>query len=178
MGPCPRMHLARVVLSFLYGWGHGGAGRLWMHPVLCAPRPKMRQILLAFTRLTRATIGIYLSDHDQAVFMPSKVPQFRCKALAYTNHMPCIVGLPVIGPDEAKCLSSKLVALRHAFSLRKRKELEVGDLKLCGARISYRAPIPDDWLPLGAGPIRNVTQQLVHDSFQGQVSPRSHPLPP
>ena len=130
----------------------------------------MRQVLLAFIRHTRAMIGVYLPEHHQAFFKPSKAAKLRCKAIAYTNHFACIVSILVLSPAYAGYITRMLVAYRHTFTRQTRLAWSNGELQLRGARISFRGAVPEDRCeePSGDGPVPVHSKDSISEDFTDQ----------
>ena len=108
-------------------------------------RPSLRQVLIAFKRQANAVVQTYPDLASQTFFKPSKVLHLRLRPIGYTNHVPCINGLPFLHSDE-QCMATKLlVAQRHKFNEHSTKAHADGTFVLKAQRISYRGAIPDAW---------------------------------
>ena len=160
-----------IELCVLY-FKHGGScENLGFHQrTLAQSRPSLRQTLLMFIRLTRGVITKFLDAPSQTFFKPSKVAWSRLQALGYTNHLPCISGIPLLSASEATSVAKHLVALRHSFTRQTSRLFEDNDLHLRPQRISYRGAVPEDWAPPPDDQphfFRNLDQRTAEASFPG-----------
>ena len=162
---------SKKVLSFLasFRWclaPNGQQGVSWMELliVFCAqgglpadlgistdmgPRPSLRTVLLAFSRsVEKALTPMYLAQHSQIFFKPSKFAQRRCRSIGYTNHCACIAGLPNLGPEQAISVTQAVISLRHTFTRNSEKLHHDGQLQLPPRKFIYRGALPENWSAL------------------------------
>ena len=69
----------------------------------------------------------------------------RLRDIGYSNHTPCIVGLPTMTNEESKHLVKCLVGLRHKFTRNSTTLWDQGLLELARRKLSLRGSIPDPW---------------------------------
>ena len=112
------------------------------------PRPSLRTVLLAFSRSVKALTPMYLAQHSQIFFKPSKFAQRRCRSIGYTNHCACIAGLPDLGPEQAISVTRAVISLRHSFTRNSEKLHQDGQMQLLPRKFSYRGALPENWSAL------------------------------
>ena len=109
------------------------------------PGASLRTVLQAFKNKAKFVLKMCLQPASNVFFKPSTCPHNRCRALGYTNHTPCIGGIPVVTYEEGQYMAQCLIELRHVFSKNSRGLLSQGLLQLSARKFSLRGVIPDTW---------------------------------
>ena len=99
------------MLYFLHGGSEAEPG-LGVATV-AQSRPSIRLVLLTFARLAKHAVTTYPDAPSQTFSKQSKVPHLRARTLGYTNHMPCITGIPLLVAQEQFEIAKRIVAMRH-----------------------------------------------------------------
>ena len=122
------------------------------------PGHSIRACLLAFKRVARQVVQLYLEPFASVFFKPSKNVNLRLRCVGFTNHTACISGLPHLCNLQGKQVTKLVVGMRHAFTRNSNECFEVGNLELTSRKLSYRGVIPDTW--------RNISEVFPHDLGQ------------
>ena len=109
------------------------------------PRPSLRTVLMAFSRSVKVVVKMYLAQHSQVLFKPSKFPKLRCRSIGFSNHCACIAALPSLTSDQALHVTQSLVSLRHTFTRNSEQLFRQDALQLPPRKFSYRGAVPDKW---------------------------------
>ena len=132
-----------VILFFLHGGTYEDLGLVGKNGAEKAST--IKQVLTAYKLKARRVITHCLNPFSHVFFKPSKIPHLRLRAIGYSNHTPCIGGLPVLSHDQNSFLVRCLVALRHSFTRNFTILWEQDQLELVSRKLSLRGSPPDIW---------------------------------
>ena len=135
--------LEMCILFFLHGGRHED---LHVQGNSCAqPSTSLRNVLQAFKNKAKFVLEMCLVPSSLVFFKPSTCPHNRGRILGYTNHTPCIGGVPVVTHQEGEYIAQCLVELRHVWTNNSRKLLKQGLLELPARKYSLRGIVPESW---------------------------------